>query len=56
MSGGKVLRQVRAQTTTAGSGYDRLLAWMAGAGEATVRAAEKTNGQVSIRRVEVPRG
>lgn len=52
-SGGKTLRQQQAIAGPPG-GYTRLINWMNGAGEAKVRAAEKTNGSVSIRKIRVP--
>lgn len=53
-SGGKTLRQERVVKGPP-SGYDKLIAWMQVAGEAAVRRAEKKNGQVTIRKVELPR-
>lgn len=53
-SGGKVLRQEKVAEGPP-SGYDKLIAWMQGNGEATVRNAEKKNGQVTIRKVLLPR-
>lgn len=53
-SGGQTLRQEQVVEGPP-SGYEKLLAWMQGKGQNAVRKAEQANGQVTIRKVEIPR-